>query len=478
MTDTQASSTRASSPAPYRVADWLPSDHAHLTAWLQEHTAAAAAAAISAKAQGLPEYLPVVQEFKDLIESDGEIFMLFNQMFDQVPRSGRYVDDPAGNRQIRDYHQMLQNLNYILTHTPTFNTTGVVGFPINAILDWSMGTEGGFAAFLNDKVNAQLKKILNEWGTFLKSPDSAYAINEDPTSGWLGAEALVAMVKMLPAVPGSGGTPYWEQDVTPERARQVFIETFECDPSADHWGFQAWDDFFLRDFRDGQRPIASPDDDSVIVSACESAPYNMVTGVKLRDRFWIKGQPYSLAHMLNDDPLVDHFVGGTIYQAFLSAKSYHRWHSPVSGTIRKAYVQDGTYYSEIPSYGFFNPLHPDAGDEHPDDAGPNDSQGYISEVATRAMIFIEADNADIGLMCFLPIGMAEVSSCDISVYDGQHVEKGDPIGQFHFGGSSHCLIFGPHVQLDFEGFHGQTPSLNTNNIAVNDFLARATRKAT
>ena len=49
--------------------------------------------------------------------------------------------------------------------------------------------------------------------------------------------------------------------------------------------------------------------------------------------------------MMADDPLAPQFVGGTIYQAFLDALSYHRWHSPVSGTVVKAYVQPGTYYS-------------------------------------------------------------------------------------------------------------------------------------
>ncbi len=39
--------------------------------------------------------------------------------------------------------------------------------------------------------------------------------------------------------------------------------------------------------------------------------------------------------MLDNDPLVDKFVGGTIYQAFLSALSYHRWHAPVSGKSGK-----------------------------------------------------------------------------------------------------------------------------------------------
>jgi phosphatidylserine decarboxylase len=74
-------------------------------------------------------------------------------------------------------------------------------------------------------------------------------------------------------------------------------------------------------------------------------------------------------------------------------------------------------------------------------------QGYITATAVRAVIFIEADNAAIGLMAFLGAGMAEVSSCDITVKEGQHVEKGDQIGMFHFGGSTHCLLFRKGVEV-------------------------------
>ena len=162
--------------------------------------------------------------------------------------------------------------------------------------------------------------------------------------------------------------------------------------------------------------------------------------------------------MLNNDPWVEQFVGGTIYQAFLSAKSYHRWHCPVNGTIAKISVVDGTYYSETLAEGF-------------DPAGPNESQGYITEVATRALIFIQADNPAIGLMCVMPVGMAEVSSCDVTVEVGQQVKKGDQLGTFHFGGSTHCLIFGPQVRLAFD-LHGQTPGLNSSNIPLNSEIAR------
>lgn len=68
-------------------------------------------------------------------------------------------------------------------------------------------------------------------------------------------------------------------------------------------------------------------------------------------------------------------------------------------------------------------------------------------MATRAVIFIEADNPAIGTMAFIGVGMAEVSTCDITVKEGDHVTKGDQIGMFHYGGSTHCLLFRDGVNV-------------------------------
>jgi phosphatidylserine decarboxylase len=105
---------------------------------------------------------PVIQDFREVIEEDPVLFRLFTQMFDQIPSTPEYEMDPAGNPQVKDYNHMLQLMNDILTQAPEFNQTGLVGFPINAILDWPMGTPAGTEAFLNEKVNLQLKKILNQ----------------------------------------------------------------------------------------------------------------------------------------------------------------------------------------------------------------------------------------------------------------------------------------------------------------------------
>lgn len=149
--------------------------------------------------------------------------------------------------------------------------------------------------------------------------------------------------------------------------------------------------------------------------------------------------------MLGHDPLSKEFAGGTIYQAFLSALSYHRWHSPVSGKVRRAFVEEGTYFSE--------PLFEGIGDPNVkeiDTGGLGVAQGYLSALATRAIIILEADNPKIGLMAFIGIGMDEVSTCEITVKEGQYIKKGEQLGMFHFGGSTHCLLFRKGVKL--EGF--------------------------
>ncbi len=405
----------------------MPNNRFHLHNWKRD---------VVQKAHGDEEnFHPVIKEFQKMIEDDQEMFMLFNLMFTEVPE--KYKTDPFGHPQIRDYKTMLKTVNHIMTEAPVYDSKCMVGRPINAILDYSMATTAGFAAFLSKKLNRHLKVVLNEWGVFLTSPDSRKVLHDDPEHGWFGREAGFHMF-------GNYETK--------------FSEVYKCDPSLPYYGFKSWDDFFTREFVDGQRPLAGPGDDSIIVCACESAPFRIEESVELVQEFWIKGQPYSLKHMLANDDFVPQFVGGTVYQAFLSAFAYHRWHSPVSGTVIKTHLIEGTYFSEALSVGY-------------DEEAPHGSQAYLTQMATRAVIFIQADNTDIGLMCFLAVGMNEVSSCQTTVYEGQHVTKGDQLGMFHFGGSTHCLLFRPEVNLEFD-LHGLTPSEdNTVNIPLRSRLA-------
>ncbi|OBF87995.1 hypothetical protein A5791_18975 [Mycobacterium sp. 852002-51163_SCH5372311] len=372
-----------------QLAGWLPSDQEDLESWLEGHGDR------TARRGEDVELHPVLAEFQQLIDTDPVVRLYLNEMIAQVPQR-----KPYQKRHLHDVPQLLRMINEVLTMAPEFGDNAVT-LPLNAILDWTMGTPAGFAAYRDPRVNAILKKILNAWCEFLSSADSLYVLNDSP-SGWKCEAAR----------------------------RAVGIEEFVHHPADEHWGFKSWNDFFTRRFTEGARPVASPEDEKVIVSACESTPYRISTGVQRQDRFWIKRQPYSLNDLLANDDAVDQFVDGTVYQAFLSATNYHRWHSPVAGTIVRAFVKEGTYYSEDDSEGA-------------EALDPTTSQSYLAHVATRAIILIEADDPCIGLLAFLGVGMSEVSSCiiDPDVKPGYHVAKGDELGYFQFGGSTECLIF-------------------------------------
>ena len=75
----------------------------------------------------------------------------------------------------------------------------------------------------------------------------------------------------------------------------------------------------------------------------------------------------------------------------------------------------------------------------------------MAHTAARAIILPEADNPVIGPVAFVPVGMSEVSSCiiDASITSGYRVAKGEELGYFQFGGSTHCLVFRPGVIADF-----------------------------
>jgi len=296
---------------------------------------------------------PVIAEFQALIDSDPVVRMYLNEMIAQVPRNRQY-----SKRHLESVPQMLQLISEVLTMAPEYSKDAMVVLPLGAILDWTMSTPAGFAAFRDRRINAMIKKILGVWCEFLSSSDSRYVLNDSP-SGWKGEAAR----------------------------RAIGIEQYQHDPG---------------------------------------------------DQFWVKSQPYSLQDILVNDQSAGQFGGVTVYQAFLSATSYHRWHSPVAGTIVRAFVREGTYYSEADSEG-------------PDAAEPQYSQSYPAHVATRAVILIEADNPVIGLTAFVPVGMSEVSSCmiDPKIQSGYHVAKGEEIGYFQFGGSTHCLVFRPGAIAGF-----------------------------
>ncbi len=436
---------------------WMSASEEHIESWIHS---------IKEKSvKSNDDLIAPIAELKFMVENNKMLTELANKMFISAKR--HYDKTPLETQSLQSFDEFLIALNHIMTQAPEFTEffndkkgalepCGLIGFPINALLNWPMATEEGYIFFSNTMVNQQFKKILAYWSLYLSSEDSrkvlvdSYPDQNPKVFGWLTDEAKRAMVDV--ACQAS------QEDGLKEKPFEYF---FKCDPTDEYYGFQSWDGFFTRVFNDNIRPVAMGKNE--IANACESAPLQVVKNVSLSDSFWLKGQPYSLTDMMNFDPLAETFVGGTVYQAFLSALSYHRWNSPVKGVVKRIIQVSGSYFLENYYQGFFD-------GHEADDVAPNSSQPFLTSVATRAIIFIEADDPRIGLMCFIAVGMAEVSSCDVTVQEGQHLEKGDELGMFHFGGSTHCLIFQPQVNLAFD-FHNTQPGLDATNIPVGSKIA-------
>ncbi|KIN98401.1 hypothetical protein M404DRAFT_31405 [Pisolithus tinctorius Marx 270] len=278
----------------------------------------------------------------------------------------------------------------------------VTAVPYYGIISCFCNTPAGYNAFTHPGVNERFCRVFTAWHKYLTSTASTNVIH-DGAGGWLGTAALNAMVQ------SAGGTP--DQD--------TFDNFFICDTSDPHYRFKSYDRLFIRELKAVHHAMVYPDNPAIVNSTCSSTVHMLYYNLKKTDRFWIKNTPYSLNHILAEDELVDTFVNRTLIQAMLGSLDYHHWRSPMNGSVVKTHLISGATHPNPPPTYYAACLD----DDHKD---------------------LDAEEP-VGLMCFVGVGLGEVSTCNIVINEGQELKKGDELGQFHFGGSTHCLIFRPGV---------------------------------
>ena len=123
--------------------------------------------------------------------------------------------------------------------------------------------------------------------------------------------------------------------------------------------------------------------------------------------------------LLADSRYARSFANGTLTHTFLDINDYHRYHFPVSGTVKEVLL--------VPQY--------DApGGVITWDAEAGRYKEYYSEIfgwqsiETRGIVIIETESG--GLVAVIPVGMCQVSSVNFEeqVKEGAQVRKGDPLG--------------------------------------------------
>lgn len=207
------------------------------------------------------------------------------------------------------------------------------------------------------------------------------------------------------------------------------------DPS--HW--KTFNDFFARYLKSpDRRPIASPDDPSVISSPADSKPQGIWkidrnSNIEQKNGVRIKSTLFkSVAALIGEDSAYKNaFANGTLTHTFLDVNDYHRYHFPIGGTVKEVrIILSDDAVGGITTW----------------DAK---SKKYVLEsstpgwqnIETRGCVIIETK--EYGLVALLPIGMSQVSSVNFekTVEVGTTFKKGDMLGYFLFGGSDFVILF-------------------------------------
>lgn len=211
-------------------------------------------------------------------------------------------------------------------------------------------------------------------------------------------------------------------------------------------GWLTFNQFFARELNPGLRPIASPMDNSVIVSPADCTFRNafpigpdseiqQVT-VKKTHKF------ANINNLLEGSPFAGEFANGTFVHYFLGPYSYHRFHTPVAGLLRECRAIQGLVYLEVNlKEGQF-------------DAPDTAAGGYEFSQARGVVVLDTSGSAygDVGLVGVVPIGMCQVSSVNMTGQVGNNMLKGDEFGYFLFGGSDIILLFQEGANPDI--YHG------------------------
>lgn len=125
---------------------------------------------------------------------------------------------------------------------------------------------------------------------------------------------------------------------------KIRMEDFDpSDPDA----YATFEDFFVRKHKVGSRPIFEGNDRSsaVVVADSRVVTYESLAETK---RLWIKGQTFTIENLLMDRDVAAKYSDAAVASFRLSPQDYHRYHSPVTGTLRTYRSLPGEYYNVDP----------------------------------------------------------------------------------------------------------------------------------
>lgn len=252
---------------------------------------------------------------------------------------------------------------------------------------------------------------------------------------------------------------YGRQERTPASRNKIesFIKFYninmnDFEPS-DSNAYATFEEFFTRSLKPGSRTIHDEDNPCQAVVVADSRVV-VFDSVAITQSIWIKGKQFSIQNLTLEPKLSKVWSDGAVASFRLSPQDYHRYHSPVEGTL--------VWWKQIPGE-YYN----------------------VDAIALRSNVDILTSNARscacistkaFGQVLFVAIGATGVGTVKFHDHfrkEGSKIKKGEEVGMFEFGGSSIIVAFEKGRILFDEDLISVSKRAITVNVEVGMRLGKA-----
>src|SRR5215468_3115761 len=233
-------------------------------------------------------HIPVVEELVQLLQARPDLRTALEGAIRTADLNG-----------LRDMDSFLTYLDRFVTFVPT-----VEEIPTALKLYYIVDHAPGDQLNRDESFSTWMKKLIEAWGQFLDTPQSASGI------------------------PSFVARPNYN------------IGDYFVAPS----GWLTFNQFFAREVKPGKRPIAEPHNDRVIVSPADST-FQGKWDIDATSKVTVKGITWPVAKLLDGSPYQNAFENGIFTHSFLNLDDYHRFHVPVAGEIKEVRNIHGRVYA-------------------------------------------------------------------------------------------------------------------------------------
>lgn len=214
----------------------------------------------------------------------------------------------------------------------------------------------------------------------------------------------------------------WRMSQPASRSRVLpFIEKYNisrAEMAGEAEYYPTFNAFFARKLKGSARPV-SADPNAAVFPA--DGRHFAIPDIGSSDGIFVKGIPFDLPTLLQDETLAQKFAHGSMIISRLCPVDYHRFHFPCGGVPGEAKLINGPLYS----------VSPIALKQRPTILWEN--KRYL----------VRMQSEEFGEVLLLEVGATCVGTVKQTYRPGEPVKKGQEMGYFIFGGSCFITIFEP-----------------------------------